>query len=319
MNILIASPIDSDAIDILRERHDVVCAFNASDDELRQKICDREALVFRSGVSITGEVMACAPDLKLLVRAGSGLDNLDVDYTREHGLKLVRIPGPSARAVAELTFALMLNLARQVLVADSMLRQGRWAKYELKGHLLVNKTLGIVGAGNIGSRVGQMATAWGMNVIGCVEYPALAIETDLRENGIRLTGMDEVLATSDFVSLHLPLTDVTRGMIGSEALSRMKPAAFLINMARGGVVDESALYKALVDGSLAGAALDVHRDEGENKVSPLAQLSNVILTPHIGATTLDTQREIGKRVVEIVNEFWTEQMANDPALDRVEI
>jgi D-3-phosphoglycerate dehydrogenase len=305
--ILIASVIDPDAIEALRKRHHVTYALNAREEVLQSLIKDREVLIFRSGVSITADVMVCAPDLRLLVRAGSGLDNLDVEYVRDRGLKLVRIPEPGARAVAELTFGLMLALARQVLIADRLLRQGRWAKHELSGHLLADKVLGIIGAGNIGSRVGQMGAAWDMDVIGCVEHPSPSVAARLREKGICLTDCQEVLATADFVSVHVPLKDSTRNLIGAEALSRMKPGAFLLNLARGGVVDEGALYQALREGRLAGAALDVHVEEGEGRISPLARLPNVVLTPHIGATTIDSQREIGRRVVEIVDGFVMEQ------------
>jgi D-3-phosphoglycerate dehydrogenase len=307
MKTLIASSIDPDAVGELRKRHDVICAFGAQEEVLQSLIKDRETLIFRSGVRITAQVMASAPDLKLLVRAGSGLDNLDVDYVRSRGLRLFRIPEPGARAVAELAFAFMLALARQVLVADRLLRQGRWTKHELTGYLLADKTLGIVGAGNIGSCVGQMGSAWGMEVIGCVEHPSPTVAARLRQKGIRLTDCQEVLAAADFVSVHVPLKDSTRNLIGPEALARMKPGAFLLNLARGGVVDEEALVQALTEGRLAGAALDVHQQEGEGKISPLAGLPNVVLTPHIGATTVDSQREIGRRVVEIVDGYVMEQ------------
>ncbi len=308
MKILIASSIDPDAIRVMQERYDVVCAFNASEAELKAHIRDREVLVFRSGVQITADVMAAAPHLKLLVRAGSGIDNIDMDYVRRRGLRLVRIPQPGAKAVAELTFALMLALARHVLRADALTRKGRWAKYELGGYLLTGKTLGIVGAGNIGSRVGQMGAAWGMNVLGCVEHPTAAKAIRLRQKGIRLTDFREVLEASDFVSIHVPLKASTVNLIDAQALSLMKPSAYLINMARGGVVDEEALREALVSGRLRGAALDVHKREGEGQISPLADLPNVILTPHIGAMTVDSQREIGERILEILERFQSEQV-----------
>ena len=302
MKILIASSIDTDAIDQLREKHDVICAFNAGEAELKSHIADREILIFRSGVRITAEVLAAASHLKLLIRAGSGLDNLDVAYVRRHGLRLVRIPEPGAQAVAELTYGLMLALARQILVADQLLRQGRWAKHDLTGYLLTRKTLGIIGAGNIGSRVGQMGAAWGMDVIGCVEHPSPTVAASLQQKGIRLTACDEVVAEADFLSIHVPLKESTRNLIDGPLLARMKPGAFLTNLARGGVVDEKALYQALTrDNGLAGAALDVHSEEGEGKISPLADLPNVVLTPHIGAMTIDSQREIGQRIIEIIN------------------
>ncbi len=304
MKILIASSICPDALESLRQRHDVRYVLNADQQTLISQAKDREALIFRSGVQITADVMASAPNLRLLVRAGSGLDNLDMKYVQDRGLELIRIPQPGAQAVAELAFALMLALARQVLKADQLLRQGHWAKGKLDGYLLSGKVLGIVGAGNIGSRVGQMGAAWGMKAIGCVKHPSPEVAGALANKGIELCELPKVLESADFLSVHVPLNDSTRNLIGAEALSRMKPGAFLSNLARGGVVDETALYHALVtEGGLAGAGLDVHQNEGEGKVSPLAELPNVVLTPHIGASTIDSQREIGERIIEIVDSF----------------
>lgn len=317
MKILIASSIYPEAINELQERHDVICAFNAKEEKLKSLIKDREVLVFRSGVQITAEVMASGPDLKLLIRAGSGIDNIDIDYVKQRGLRLVRVPGPGAKAVAEMSFALMLALARNVLVADGLTRQGQWAKHQMTGYLLTGKTLGIVGAGNIGSRVGRLGAAWGMEVIGCVEHPTPAVRSRLEEMGIRLADYDEVLSASDFISLHVPLKDTTRNLIDAEALSKMKPGAFLINLARGGVVDESALYEALENGHLRGAALDVHASEGNGRISPLAGFKNVILTPHIGAGTFDSQREIGEIVIETLNDFVAELKSSDYAAGQV--
>lgn len=306
MKILIASSIDADTITKLREHHDVVCDFHAKTETLPALLKDREVLIFRSGISITAAVMASAPHLKLLVRAGSGFDNIDMDYVQAHNLELFRIPEPGAKAVAEMSFALMLTLARNILEADRLTKQGRWAKNELTGYALTGRTLGIVGAGNIGSRVGELGVAWGMRVIGCVANPSAKALSSLHEKGIRLTTFDEVIETADYVSLHVPLSDSTRNMINADVLERMKPGAFLINLARGGVVDELALYKALTEGHLRGAGMDVHKAEGEGKISPLAGLSNVILTPHIGAGTFDAQREIGERIVEIIETFVAE-------------
>jgi len=310
VRILVASPIFPDTLKKLREEHDVVEAFNAPEDELKSHIADREVLVFRSGVNITGDVMACAPNLRLLIRAGSGLDNLDMTYVQEHDLKLVRVPGPGARAVAELAFAFMLALARQVPLADRLTRQGRWAKHEIRGYLLADKTLGIYGAGNIGTQVGQMGAAWGMHVIGSVEHPSPARAASLGEQGIRLADSRELLTTSDFLSLHVPLQDSTRNLIDAGAIAQMKRGAFLINLARGGVVDEEALHDALKEGHLGGAGMDVHNDEGEGRISPLADLANVVLTPHMGAGTVDSQRRIGERILEIIATHRLEEPAD---------
>ncbi len=304
MRILIASSIDPETIVKLREEHDVVCAFNASEEKLKALIYDRDVLICRSGVTISAEVMANAPNLMLLIRAGSGTDNIDMEYVQRRRIRLERIPEPGAKAVAELAFALMLSLARNLLNADRMLRQGHFAKHELSGYLLRGKVLGIIGAGNIGTLTGQMGAAWGMKVLGCVENPSPLVAVELAKKGIQLASFDEVLAQADFLSLHVPLTAATRHLINAAALARMKTGSYLINLARGGVVDEQALHQALTAGkTLRGAALDVHQVEKEGQVSPLASLPNVILTPHIGAQTIDSQCEIGARIFEIVNSF----------------
>ncbi|MBP1635081.1 MAG: hydroxyacid dehydrogenase, partial [Acidobacteria bacterium] len=275
MKILLASPIHDDALRQLKERYEVATAYDAPEDVLKERIRGCSVLVFRSGVNISADVMAQAPGLQLAVRAGSGCENIDLDYVRRHGIELVRVPGPGAKAVAELAFALMLNLARNVRPADQQLRQGRWAKHRMTGYLLTGKVLGIVGAGNIGTRVGELGAAWGMSAVGCVEHYSLERAADYALRGIHLTTFDEVLSTADFVTLHVPRTPATIRMIGRDAIGRMKPGAFLVNLARGGVVDERAVGEALGSGRLRGAALDVHEAEGEGRISPLAGLDNV--------------------------------------------
>lgn len=303
MKILIASKIYAKAIEQLKLKHDVICAFNAPEAELKCLIADRDVLVFRSGVRISADVLGNAPHLKLIVRAGSGLDNIDMNFVEAHNLKLIRVPEPGAKAVAELSFAMMLMLSRDLLRADACTKRGRWIKSEVTGYLLRGKTLGIVGTGNIGSLVGQMGAAWGMNVIGCVDRSDCSeeLKADLRAKGIRLTSFDEVIETADYLSIHVPLTNKTRNLLGAAELARMKPGAFLTNLARGGVVNEEALYKELTtEGRLAGAGVDVHVKEGEGQISPLAELPNVVLTPHIGANAIDSQKEIGRIVNELV-------------------
>lgn len=303
MRILVASQIAPAALTTLQERHDVRTLIGASEDDLAAAAVDREAIIFRSGVSIGPGVLA-APDLRLLVRAGSGLDNLDVATVRDRGIQLVRIPGPGAQAVAELTFGLMIALARSIVLADRHLRSAHWAKSELVGYNLRGKRLGIVGLGSIGSRVAALGSAWGMHPIGVVERPSEERSRAFAQQGIDLADLDRVLAEGDFISLHVPLSSNTRGMIGAAELAKIKPGAFLVNIARGGVVDEAALFDALQPGGrLRGAALDVHVAEGEGKRSPLADLPNVVLTPHIGAQTIDAQEEIGREVVAIIDRF----------------
>jgi phosphoglycerate dehydrogenase-like enzyme len=302
MRILVASPIDPNAIATLEQTYDVTHFLKAEPAGLMDAIMDRDVVVVRSGVRFTAEVMDVADDLRLIVRAGSGLDNIDLDYAQHHGIRVVRIPGMSAPPVAEFTFALLLSLARKVNLADRLLREGHWPKPQLGGVLLHGKTLGIMGAGNIGGLVGQMGAAWGMRVLGSVAVPNVSIAQNLLGRGITLTDNEQVLREADFLCLHVPLDESTTHLIGREQLARMKPGSMLINVARGGVVDEAALYDCLTSGGkVVGAALDVHETEGEGTISRFAELDNVVLTPHIGAMALDTQRLIGDRVVELLH------------------
>jgi len=303
VKILLASPISPKALEKLSLRHELVDAVGRSEAELKGLIAGCDALVFRSGVQITGPVMQSAPGLRLIVRAGSGIDNIDLGYVEQQGLHLERVPGPGAQAVAEMAFALMLGLARQMLPADRALREGHWTKHQVRGRLLQGKTLGVYGAGNIGFKVAQMGAAWGMRVLACVEHPSADRKRLFEDQGVRLESAETLLAESDFLSIHVPLNEATRHLIGRPELAKMKPGAFLVTLARGGVIDEDALFEALEGGRLAGAGLDVHEREGEGEVSRLASLPSVILTPHIGATTVDTQDIIGDRIVEIIEGF----------------
>lgn len=304
MKVLLASPIDPHAIAVLEQRYDVRHAMKAEPAGLMDAIVGRESVVLRSGVQLTADVLRAADELALIVRAGSGLDNIDLEVARDRGIRVVRIPGMSAPPVAEFTFALLLALARKVTLADRLLREGHWPKPELGGALLHGKTLGVIGVGNIGGLVGQMGAAWGMRVLGSVDAPNDSVTQNLLGRGIMLADNDRVLSESDFVCLHVPLDTSTRHLIGRKELARMKPGSMLINMARGGVVDEAALYEALTTGGhVVGAALDVHEREGEGTISPFAELDNVVLTPHIGAMAQDSQRLIGDRVVEVLDAY----------------
>ncbi len=302
MRLLVASPIHADALAALQEEHDVRVAIGAPEQELGEAAQDRDAIIFRSGVTI-GPLALSAPGLRLLVRAGSGLDNLDLALVQGRGIELHRIPGPGAQAVAELTFGLMLGLARGIVHADRQLRAGHWIKSELVGYNLRGKRLGIVGLGSIGTRVAQLGLAWGMRPLGVVDRPSPERASTFSALGVDLVDLATTLAESDFVTIHVPLGTPTRNLIGATEIRQMKRGAFLVNIARGGVVDEAALHEALVDGHLRGAALDVHIAEGEGKVSPLADLPNVILTPHIGAQTIDAQEEIGREIVAIIRRY----------------
>lgn len=304
INILIASSIDEDAISQLSLEHNVRCEFNASENKLISLIQDQDVLIFRSGVQISRQVLESGKKLRLILRAGSGVDNINLEAVKDLNLHLIRIPQPGAKAVAELTFALMLALSRELLRADSSTRKGEWLKYQLSGYLLTGKVLGIIGVGNIGSRVGNLGSNWGMKVIGYDIIDTPDFRDGLINKGIKSVEFEEVLSRADYLSLHVPLAKDTRNMIGEKELGEMKPGSYLINIARGGIVNERALYQELTtENRLRGAGLDVHELEGEGNISPLADLPNVVLTPHIGAMTIDSQKEIGTRILSAINEF----------------
>ena len=306
LKILLASPIDDQAIETLKTEHNVIFAFNTNGEELQEVISDCDVLIFRSGVKIDSNLLDHAPNLKAIVRAGSGVDNIDLDYVYQKGIEFHRIPGPGAEAVAEMAFSFMLALSRRLFEADKSMREAQWKKYQLAGYLVRRKVLGIVGMGDIGTHVAEMGKAWNMNVIGCVENFSLERAAKFHRKDIDLLGFDQVIEHSDYICLHIPLKESTRNMIDADVLARVKPGAYLINLARGGVVDEYALFDSLMKGNrLRGAALDVHKNEGEGALSPLVDLSNIILTPHIGAMAVDAQREIGRIAVDIIKKFET--------------
>ena len=247
-----------------------------------------DALVVRGRTAVSREVLAAAsPRLRVVGRAGAGLDNIDLQAARQHGVIVVNAPGAGTAAVAELTLALMLALARKIPQAHTSLQRGEWRKAELSGVQLQGKTLGVIGVGRVGSAVAGMATALGMRVLG---YDPNLAEATLRERGVEPVDLEALLARSDFISLHVPLNEQTRGMVDAARLARTKPGAFLINTARGGVVDESALLQALESGQLAGAGLDVFGREPPGQ-DPLLLHPAVVATPHIGAQTAEAQQQ----------------------------
>ena len=225
------------------------------------------------------------------------------DHLASAGIRLLRVPGPGARAVAELTFGLILAVARRIVEADRQVREGTWRKHELAGPLLEDKVLGIVGAGNIGSTVGRLGVAWGMHAVGCIAGGNDVSRARLEGSGIAILDLDAVVSAADILTIHVPLLPTTRNLVGASVIARLRPGSIVVNAARGGVLDEGALYDALASGHLAGAGLDVHEREGDGVVPRLADLPNVVLTPHIGAMASDAQRQIGARVVELVDAY----------------
>jgi D-3-phosphoglycerate dehydrogenase / 2-oxoglutarate reductase len=274
-------------------------------DQLSLIAKNYDVLVVRSRTKVTKEIIeASTPNVKVIARVGVGLDNIDVKEAEERNIRIINSPESAANAVSELVIGLMLSLARNIPFADSQTKKGNWVKKDLTGIELRGKYLGIIGVGNIGRNIGRIGRALRMNLIG---YDIIPINKDfVREVGLIVTDLNTLVQSADFITCHVPLTAETNKMFNKEKLSKMKSTAFLINTSRGEVIDESALYDALRDGKLAGAALDVFETEPPaNKM--LLQLPNVISTPHIGAQTKEAQElaamVIAEKIVQTLMEI----------------
>jgi D-3-phosphoglycerate dehydrogenase len=295
-DVLITENITGTPIESLRQAHSV--SFEPElwkdRDALLAAVAGVRALVVRNQTRVTAELIAAADRLEIIARAGAGLDNVDVPAASRAGVVVAYTPSQNAISVAELTWGLMLALARKIPAADRHVKQSRWARYEFMGGELYGKTLGVVGFGRIGSLTACRAAVFGMDVLAFDPYlsDAALAAAPVRP---RRVGLDEQLAEADVVTCHLPATAETQGMFHYERFCRMKPTATFVNVARGEVVDEPGLIRALREGKIAGAALDVRTKEPPDP-SPLYAMDNVILTPHIGAFTHEGQQ----RVVEAV-------------------
>lgn len=256
-----------------------------SADELLEVVGDYDALIIRGRTKVTPEVFEAANKLKVIGRAGVGVDNINLASASSKGVTVVNAPQSTSLAVAELTIALMLSLARSVPLADSSMKAGQWMKKQLMGIELNEKVLGIIGMGNIGRLVAQRATAFGMNVLG---YDPLISNDAIKERGAQPCSFEDLLTQADFITLHIPLTDETRNIINGQALGQMKRGVRLVCAARGGVIDETALLGALESGQVAGAALDVFTKEPPGLTALVAH-PNVIASPHVGAQTKEAQ------------------------------
>jgi len=270
-------------------------------EQIAEKIGNFEVVVVRSRTKITRELIEKADKCKILARVGVGLDNIDQDAAKEKNIRVLNAVEGAITAVAELVIGLMLSMAREIPRADREIRSGNWIKKELMGSELKGKYLGIVGLGNIGKRLGRLARALNMNIIG---YDVVPIDDEFsKEVGLMKADLDTLLSSADYVSFHVPLLDSTHHMINAEKLKMMKNTARIINTARGGVIDEEALYNTLKDGSLAGAALDVFEAEPATG-NKLTTLPNFIATPHMGAQTKEAQllaaNVIAEKIIQVL-------------------
>jgi D-3-phosphoglycerate dehydrogenase len=276
-----------------------VLTYDQLPDGLPAALADADALVVRSAVQVDDALMASAPKLRVIGRAGVGVDNIDAEAATRRGIVVMNTPGANAVAVAELTLGLMLALARKVPAANASMHAGKWEKKSLQGAELRGKTLGILGLGRIGLEVARRAKGFGMEVICSDPFVSAAVA---RENGIKLVSLAELIANSDYITLHVGLTPQTTGVINAKTLAVMKKGVRIINCARGELIDDAALVEALKSGQVAGAALDVFASE-PLKDSPYAALDNVILTPHIAGSTAEAQEAVGIQIAMQVREY----------------
>ncbi len=296
VKILVSDKIFDEGIKLLEEKgYQVTCAWDIPKADLPKIIADYDVLIVRSATKVKGDLLENAKKLRVIGRAGEGLDNVDYERAQKMGITLVNTPHVSYMSVAELTIGHMLALARNIIQGTTSLREGKWEKEELMGHEVNGKTLGVIGCGYIGKTVERLALALGMKV--------LPVEECVHD---RFVPLGDMLPQADFITIHVPLTTHTRHMISTKEFNLMKKGVMLIDCSRGGVVDQEALYQALLSGKVAGAALDVFEEEPP-KNSKLLSLNNVIATPHMGAQTFEAQFkasiQIAKAVIEALEKL----------------
>jgi len=297
--VLVADAIDRSALGPLTDdsRFEVVDAPGLSGDRLAGAMENVDAVLVRSATKITRDSLARAGRLSVIGRAGVGVDTIDVDAATERGIAVLTAPSGNTISAAELTFALLLALVRRVAAADRSMKSGAWDRKSFTGTELYGKTLGLVGAGRIGSEVARRARAFGMRVVAFDPYLAPERAAELE---IELAPLEQVVERADAITVHVPLTDATHGLLDAAMLARTKRGAVIVNCARGGIVDEPALIAALRDHRLGGAALDVYEQEPLPADHPLRGLDNVLLTPHLGASTAEAQRNVALEIADAV-------------------
>jgi D-3-phosphoglycerate dehydrogenase len=299
---LICDPIDKEGIELLRRSgFEVALKPEISYEDLKSLVSDYQVLIVRSRTKVTKEIIDAGRNLKIIARAGSGVDNIDVEYAEKKGIKVVCASESVTTSVAELTVGLMISLARHIPKADRAMKEGKWIRDKIEGWELQGKTVGIIGFGRIGQRVAKIAKALGMKIIVCeLNSPP---ENLLKDLDAKLLPLKDLLKSSDIITLHVPLTQQTYHLIGEKEIQEMKKGAYIVNTSRGPIIDEKALFEALKTGKLGGAAVDVYEKEPPEDYS-FIKLPNVICTPHIGAQTLEAQRNaslaVATKIVEIL-------------------
>ena len=294
--VVIAEVLAASCAEHLRETCEVVEAAGEPRARFLELLSEADGLVVRSGIKVDQQLMEAAPRLRVVGRAGVGVDNIDLEEATRRGILVVNAPLSNNISAAEHAFGLMLSQARNIARADASIRSGRWDRAAFRGVELHGKTLGLVGMGRIGSLVAQRALAFGMRVLA---YDPYITAEQARQAGAELMDLDSLLAESDFISLHLPRTPETENLLGSEAFGKAKRGVRIVNASRGGTIDEEALVEAIREGQVAGAALDVYAEEPMT-CGPLTELREIVLTPHLGASTVEAQNKAGLQVAESV-------------------
>jgi len=296
MKVLVADPISAEGTDILRDHAQVDIKPGLTPEELISTIGDYDALVVRSQTKVTAKVIEAGKKLQVIARAGVGVDNIDVDEATRRGIVVVNAPTSNTISAAEHTIALMLALARHIPQANAVLKSGVWRRSDFMGTEVRNKTLGIIGLGKVGSEVARRARGLEMKLIA--HDPFIPVDR-ARNLQVKLTHLEQLLKEADFITLHAPLTSSTKGLISAKELALVKPTARIINTARGGLIDEKALAKAVKEKKIAGAAIDVFSTEPATE-SVLFESDKIIVTPHLGASTTEAQAMAAKDVAEQV-------------------
>jgi D-3-phosphoglycerate dehydrogenase len=314
VKVLVAEAIAREGIELLAASHQVDERLGCTRDELAALLPDYDALIVRSQVQVDAELISAGSRLVVIGRAGVGVDNVDLDAATRAGITVVNAPTGNTIAAAEHTLALLYGVARRTAAADASVRRGEWKRSEFTGLELRGRTLGIVGLGKIGQAIASRARAMEMVVVGVDPY---VTAEQAANHGVELVDFDTLLARADVVTVHVPLTRATKGLIGRAAIARLKPGAIVLNVARGGIVDEAAVAEALGSGHLAGAGIDVF-DEEPPTGSPLLDAPNTLLTPHLGASTAEAQvlvaEEVAGQVLEVLDGRSARYAVNAPLL-----
>jgi len=298
VKVIISDPIAGIGVEMMRQAGiEVDVETGLAPEELERTVGGYDIIIIRSATKVRKPIIEVAKNLKLIVRAGVGLDNIDVEYAKSKGIEVMNTPAATSNAVAELTVGYLFALARRLPQTTASMRAGKWEKKKFSGSEIAGKTLGLVGYGRIGWLVAKKALALGMEIIAYDPYVA-----DPRELEMEFVSLEELLKRADYISMHLPLTNETRDLIGGPQFELMKDGVRIINCARGGTINEDALYEAIVSGKVEGAALDVYLKEPA-KDNRLFELDEVIGSPHIGAATVEAQHRVSVEVAEKVIEF----------------